>query len=97
MAGYQQGANLLKDSLKALAVKAEDNPPCRIGQLIKEFDPETAEAFVSAMRSPASSRSIWSALRESEVTVDRAAIDKARACFKGKKECHCLSLGVFGE
>jgi len=83
---------MLKDSLKILSEEAEKYVDCRIGRLMqeKEFqDEETVAIFRSAMKSKASSRSIWEALRTSGLGVDRAAIDKARSCFRGQQQCSC--------
>lgn len=85
---------MLKDSLRALANSFNDVPECRIGKLLTELDEETADAFVSAMASKASTRAIWAALRSSSVAVDRSILDRKRGCFRQTQACSCIEKGA---
>jgi triphosphoribosyl-dephospho-CoA synthetase len=87
------GILMLKDSLQALARHANESPDCRVGRLLQEFDEETAEAFVSAMASKASTRAIWSELRSDGIAIDRNILDRTRGCFRGTQQCACGAGG----
>lgn len=84
-----EGDTLLKDVLQALLSKS-GGESCRFGRLMRdELDQETADVLASAMRSKASTRSIWLALRADGHTVDRATVTSARQCFRGESQCRC--------
>lgn len=80
---------MLKDALEALLSKYGGDS-CRFGRLMRdELDPDTADVLASAMRSKASTRSIWLALRSDGHTIDRATVTSARQCFRGESHCRC--------
>jgi hypothetical protein len=78
---------MLKESLESLL--EPDEPDCRVGRMMSEFDEETKAVFIEVMKSQAASRQISIELRKEGIVVDRATIGTARHCFKGTAECVC--------
>jgi hypothetical protein len=81
---------VLRETLEALISKSGDAGSCRFGRLLNnEIDQETAVVLKSAMKSNASTRSIWLALQGEGIVIDRATVTAARQCFRGEKSCSC--------
>ena len=78
---------MLKESLESLLEPEE--PGCRVGRMMIDFDEETKEVFISVMESQASNRAIAYELRREGIIIDRSTIGTARSCFKGGVECAC--------
>ena len=78
---------MLKESLESLLEPEE--PGCRVGRMMNDFDDETKEVFISVMKSEASSRAIAYELRREGIIIDRSTLGVARPCFKGGVECAC--------
>lgn len=57
---------------------------CSVGQLIDSLSEDDASALISALNSPASTRSIYAALRAESYKVDRALLSLHRKGF-----CRC--------
>ena len=78
---------MLKESLESLL--ETDEPGCRVGRMMDDFDEETKEVFINVMKSLASSRAISMELRKEGIIVDRSTLGAARPCFRGGAECAC--------
>ena len=78
---------MLKESLESLL--ETDEPGCRVGRMMTDFDEETKEVFISVMESQASNRAIAYELRREGIIIDRSTIGVARPCFRGGVECAC--------
>ena len=78
---------MLKESLESLL--ETDEPGCRVGRMMTDFDEETKEVFISVMESQASNRDIAYELRREGIIIDRSTIGVARPCFRGGVECAC--------
>lgn len=78
---------MLKETLESLLEPEE--PGCRVGRMMDDFDDETKEVFINVMKSLASSRAIALELRREGIVVDRSTLATARPCFKGGAECAC--------
>ena len=78
---------MLKESLESLL--ETDEPGCRVGRMMAEFDEETKTVFINVMQSLASSRAISMELRKEGIVIDRSTIGAARPCFKGGADCAC--------
>ncbi len=64
--------------------------PCPVGKLHKSLDKETALAFLTALQSPASSKSIHQALIDEGYSISRTTINQRRQCFKSGTDKSCL-------
>ena len=78
---------MLKESLESLL--ETDEPGCRVGRMMTDFDEETKVVFISVMESEASSRAIAYELRREGIIIDRSTIGTARSCFRGSADCVC--------
>ena len=78
---------MLKESLESLL--ETDEPGCRVGRMMADFDEETKAVFINVMESLASSRAISMELRKEGIVIDRSTIGAARPCFKGGADCAC--------
>ncbi len=78
---------MLKETLESLL--ETDEPGCRVGRMMADFDEETKEVFISVMESQASNRAIAYELRREGIIIDRSTLGVARPCFKGGVECAC--------
>ena len=78
---------MLKESLEAML--EPDEPGCRVGRMMGDFDEETKEVFINVMVSQASNRAIAYELRREGIIIDRSTIGAARPCFRGGVECAC--------
>ena len=78
---------MLRESLESLL--EPDEPGCRVGRMMDDFDDDTKEVFINVMKSLASSRAIAMELRKEGIVIDRSTIGAARPCFKGGAECIC--------
>ena len=63
--------------------------PCPIGKIHKRLDPETAQALIHALQSPASNSSIHRALIDEGFSISRTTINQKRQCFRAGTDAGC--------
>lgn len=85
---------MLRDALRQLiddpSGRAKD---CKLGKIISSQDEETAEIFIEALKSSASTMGLVRALKSEGIAISREYLGEKRArCFKepGNANC-CLS------
>lgn len=76
--------NLADKLNEIVAVSQQRKIECTVGQLIDSLPEEDARALVSALNSPASTRSIYLALKTEGLIVDRSNLSSHRQGF-----CRC--------
>ena len=80
-----------KTLLSRLAVMSKAvEAPCPLGKLYKRLDKETAQAFLIALQSPASTSEIHKALIAEGYSISRTTINHKRHCFKQGTDHKCL-------
>ena len=80
-----------KTLLSKLAVMSQEvEAPCPLGKIHKRLDKETAQAFISALQSPASTTQIHKALISEGFSIARTTLNHKRHCFKAGTDDQCL-------
>jgi hypothetical protein len=64
--------------------------PCRIGEIHKQLDPETAQALLNALRSAASTSAIHKAIKDEGLPLSRHTLNQKRKCFRPPTDGECL-------
>lgn len=86
---------MLKDSLQKLIESPTRERDCKIGNIIKSLDDETAILLVEALKSDASTMAIVRAMKDEGVPVSREYLgEKRNTCFKAGSPNCCLASGV---
>jgi len=84
------GQNLLSQ-LKVIAETSVGNSvACPLGRIAIKLDEETREALFDALRSEASTMSIYNALKQEGIAISRESITKHRKCFTEPNDKKCL-------
>jgi hypothetical protein len=80
---------MLKESLKAMTVVAEEANECRLFTIAKKMDSETRTVFMRALLNKnVSGRQLHQALREEGIPIARESINQQRRCMVSKT-CNC--------
>ncbi len=86
---------MLRDSLQKLIDNPGRERECKLGNIIKSLDDETAIILVNALRSDASTMGLVRALKDEGLPVSREYLgEKRNTCFRGGSQSCCLSVGV---
>lgn len=97
MTSPEQSSKALLSKLNALSENSVD-APCRIGEIHKQLEPETAQALLNALQSPASTSAIHKAIKEEGFALSRHTLNQKRKCFRkptdGDCECFPNNLGA---
>lgn len=91
MTSQERPSKALLSKLNALSENSVD-APCRIGEIHKQLDPETAQALLHALQSPASTSAIHRAIKEEGFALSRHTLNQKRHCFRKPTdgECKCF-------
>lgn len=90
-----KGGSMLRDSLQKLINNPGREKDCKIGNIIKSLDSETAVMLVEALKSDASTMGIVRALKDEGLPVSREYLgEKRNSCFKNGSANCCLTDGV---
>jgi Trp operon repressor len=80
---------MLKESLTALTLVAEEANQCRLFTIAKNMDEETRKVFVRALLNKnVSGRKLHQALRDEGITISRENINLQRQCMTSGS-CNC--------
>lgn len=86
---------MLRDSLQKLIENPGREKECKIGNIIRSLDSDTAVVLVEALRSDASTMGIVRALKDEGISLSREYLgEKRNTCFKNSSGMCCLSKGV---
>lgn len=86
---------MLRDSLQKLIDNPVREKECKLGNIIKSLDDETAMMLVETLKSTASTMSIVRALKDAGLPVSREYLgEKRNTCFKGDNTTCCLAAGI---
>lgn len=88
MTSQEQPRKALLSKLNELAGNSVD-APCRIGEIHKRLDPETAQALLNALQSPASTSAIHRAIKEEGFALSRHTLNQKRQCFRKPTDGDC--------
>lgn len=91
----REGNTMLRDSLQKLMDNPGRERECKLGNIIKSLDDETAVILVEALKSDASTMGLVRALKDEGLPVSREYLgEKRNTCFKAGSQNCCLSTGV---
>ena len=83
---------MLKDSLQKLIDNPGRERDCKLGNIIKSLDKDTATILVDALKSDASTMGIVRALKDEGLPVSREYLgEKRNTCFKAGSPSCCLT------
>lgn len=86
---------MLRDSLQKLIESPGRERDCKIGNIIKSLDEETAIVLVEALKSNASTMGLVRALKDEGIHLSREYLgEKRNSCFKSDSSSCCLAKGV---
>jgi hypothetical protein len=84
--------NMLRDSLQKLIDSPGRERDCKLGNIIKSLDGETAAILVEALKSDASTMGLVRALKDEGIPVSREYLgEKRNTCFKAGGAGCCLA------
>lgn len=86
---------MLRDSLQKLIDNPGREKECKLGNIIRSLDSETAIILVEALKSDASTMGLVRALKDEGLPVSREYLgEKRNTCFKNGSSGCCLAQGV---
>lgn len=86
---------MLKDSLQKLIDSHGRERDCKLGNIIKSLDDETAVMLVEALKSEASTMGLVRALKDEGIHLSREYLgEKRNTCFKAGSPSCCLAAGI---